>query len=95
MYTIDTRDQRLDERRKPERVRREAERGRDQRDRVRDRERRDDDDQLRELPERNDETEQKEQVIGAAQDVLESQRDESPRRLIPLADRSARARDRR
>ena len=63
------RDQRLDQRREPQRARREVEGRGDERDRMRDGERRDDEDERAEAPERNHQAEQKQQVIGAVEDV--------------------------
>src|SRR5262249_22701255 len=77
------RNQRLDERREPERVRREIVRRREQRGRMRHREGGDDADQRAEAAERDDETEEKQQVIDAVEDVTESQADEAERRLMP------------
>ena len=77
------RDQRLDQRRKPQRLRRELVGGCDQRDRVRDRERGHDRDERAEAAERDDEQEQKQQVVGAFEDVLEAEHDEAPDRLVP------------
>jgi hypothetical protein len=46
-------------------------------------ERGDDDDERFDPPDRNDETQKKEQVIGASQDVFEPQAHEAHRRLVP------------
>src|SRR6478672_422987 len=66
------RDERFDERRKPQRVRTEAESGRDQGDRMRDREAGDDHRKRHDAPERDHETEQKEQMVGAGEYVQEA-----------------------
>ncbi len=50
---------------------------------MRDRERRHDDDQLANAAERNDQTEQEQQMVGAAQDVAEALGHEQPDRLEP------------
>ena len=73
--------QRVDERRKPDRARRHVVGRRDQRHRVRDRERGDDRDERARIPERNDQAEQKQQVIGAGEDVREAVLKKPPRRL--------------
>ena len=77
------RDQRFDERRKPERVGGEVEGRGEQRNRMRDGERRDDGDERSDAAERNDEAEQEQQMVGAVQDVLESELHEVPYRLMP------------
>ena len=76
-------DQRLDERRKPQRVGREAERGRDQRDRVRDGEGGDDEHERPQAAERDHEAGDEQQVVGAVEDVQEARLDEAQRRLVP------------
>ena len=81
------RDQRFDERWKPKRVGRVTERGCDQRGRMGDRERGDDHHQrsdLPERPERDDETQKKQQVIGAFQDMEKAQLDEAESDLAPI-----------
>ena len=88
-------DQRLDQRRKPERVGREVVRRCDQRHRMRDRERRDDDDQRAEPAERDHQAEQEQQVIDAVEDVEEAVLDEAQRRLVPARIELRRRRDRR
>ena len=76
-------DERLDERREPQSVGREAVRRGNQRDRVRDRERCDDGDERSQSTERDDEAEQKQQVIDPVEDVVEPELDELQRRLVP------------
>ena len=76
-------DERLDQRRKPQRARRHVVGGRDERDRVGDGEGGDDRHQRADAAERNHQAEQEQQVIHAAQDVEEPVHDEAPRRLEP------------
>src|SRR5438552_13910745 len=66
-------DQRFDQRRKPQSIRPEVERGGNQRDRMRDGERRDDRDQGTEAPERNDQAEEKQQMVRPIQDMVEAE----------------------
>src|SRR5262249_54508306 len=63
---------------------REARRRCDQRDRMRDGERGDDRDERTNATERNDETEDEQQVIDSVENVLEAEHDEAERRLIPV-----------
>ena len=77
------RDEHLDERRKPQRARREAQRGREQGDGVRDGERRYDRDERTDPPEGDHEANDEQQVVDAVHDVPESQLHEPPERLAP------------
>src|SRR5207247_5017092 len=73
----------LDERRKPQRVRREVVGRCDERDGVRHGEGRDHGHERAEAAERNHEAEQEQQMISSVQDVPEPLPDEPKRRLVP------------
>ena len=77
------RDEHLDERREPEGIGCETARRRDERDGVRDGERRDDRDQRAQPPKRDHQAEHEQQVIEPVEYVLEAERDEAQRRLVP------------
>src|SRR2546422_871726 len=77
------RDQRLDERREPQRVGREVVRRGNERDRMRNGERRHDRDKRPETAEWNHQAEQEQQVIDAVEDVEGSELDELQRGLTP------------
>src|SRR5262249_13168652 len=73
----------LYQRRKPQRVGRKVVGGSDQGDRMRDGKRSHDQHELTDSTKRNDQTEEKQQMIDAVQDVQESQLHELQRRLMP------------
>ncbi len=78
------RDQRLDQGRKPLRVRRIVVGGGDQRDRMGNSESSYDRDQRAQPAERDDKTEQEQEVVGAVEDVAEAEFDEAESRLTPF-----------
>ncbi len=77
-------DQRFDERREPERARGHVVGRGDERNRVRDGERRNHRDQPAKPAERDDQAEEKQQMVGAAQDMFEPHLHEPPGGLVPL-----------
>ena len=77
------RDRGFDERREPERVRRQIVCGCQERERVPDSERRDHEYEWPEAAERDHQAEQEQQVIGSIQDVEEPSSTEPQRRLMP------------
>ena len=78
-----SRNQDLDQRRKPERIWRVAECRRGQRDGMGDRKRRHDADERTDAAHRNDQAQQKEQMINAVEQMADAHRDESRRRMPP------------
>ena len=76
-------DERFDQRWKPQRVRTKIECRRNQRDRMRHRKRRDDRDERPPAAEWNHEAEEKQQVIGSIENVVEAHLDESRGGLVP------------
>src|ERR1700730_9791295 len=77
------RDQRFDERRKPQSGGHESEGGGDQRDGVRDGKRSDEHYQRAQPPERNHQAEDEKQVVGSVEDMQKAQLDKAQRSLVP------------
>src|SRR5260370_19999083 len=77
------RDERFNQRRKPEKIRCEIVGGGNQRDRMRDGERGDDGNERAETAKWDYQTQQKKQMVGAVQNVEKTQVDKSQGRLMP------------
>ena len=88
-------DQGFDQRRKPERIGRDSVGRRDQRDGVGHGERGDHQKQRPQAPQRDHEAEQKQQMVGAVENVEEAQLDEAAARPGASVDRAAPCPDRR
>src|SRR6478752_3107545 len=76
-------DQQFDQRREPERVRRETKHRRRERETMSHRERRHDRDQWSEPPKWNDQAEDEQQVVDSVENVVEAERHEAKGRLMP------------